>query len=177
MGLDFQDLDTRTRELMLSELDRDLANGTLYLSPRLSERGVTDYESLLREAFQTGDDASLAQSLRSSDRISATETRRKPKGGVTTARVPHTAAETLAEGEFNRFYIRALCLRATEEGSGKLEIYRARASAAPRPESMAMDGASIDAAALLADLRAHPGVDTALGLPPGPNSGLSARLS
>src|SRR6266851_5569734 len=36
--------------------------------------------------------------------------------------------------------------------------------------------ARTDPKALLTDLRSNPGVDTALGLPPGPNSGLSARL-
>lgn len=60
-------------------------------------------------------------------------------------------------------------------GGTELEIYRAGYSRSPRSESEAMIGRRIDAQALLEDLRAHAGVDTALGLPPGPNSGLSAR--
>jgi hypothetical protein len=39
-----------------------------------------------------------------------------------------------------------------------------------------MIGRRLNAQALLGDLRKHVGVDTALGLPPGPNSGLSGRL-
>jgi hypothetical protein len=82
----------------------------------------------------------------------------------------------MAEGEFGRFYLRALCLRALADGTNHLVIYRAKAVMNPRPDSQAKIDTTIDAATLLADLRAHSGVDTALGLPPGPNSGLSARL-
>jgi hypothetical protein len=45
-----------------------------------------------------------------------------------------------------------------------------------RAESEQKIGQRIAAEALLRDLRAHPGLDTALGLPPGPNSGLSVHL-
>jgi hypothetical protein len=57
-----------------------------------------------------------------------------------------------------------------------LLVYRAKAVMVPRADSQAMIGIMIDAKALLADLRIHQGVDTALGLPNGPNSGLSVRL-
>lgn len=45
-----------------------------------------------------------------------------------------------------------------------------------RSASEAMIGSHIDPHALLEDLRTHQGIDTALGLPPGPNSGLSVKL-
>lgn len=47
MALQLDNLDDRTRSYMLEELDVDVANGTLYLSPRLSEIGLRDYEALL----------------------------------------------------------------------------------------------------------------------------------
>jgi|SRR5438093_440866 len=109
-------------------------------------------------------------------RINATEERRKPKGGFTTVRVPVTTPEMLAEGEFNRFYLRGLCLRAVAEGISYLVIHRAKGVANPRLDSEAKIGTSVGVAALLADLRKNVGIDTALGLPPGPNSGLSAHL-
>lgn len=58
----------------------------------------------------------------------------------------------------------------------ELVIYRAKQVREPRPESQAMIGKNINAKALLDDLRTHPGVEPALGLPPGPNSGLSIKL-
>jgi hypothetical protein len=176
MALKLENLDARTRRYMLDELEYDVARGTVYTSPRLSERGRGEWESLLRAAIQDGDDVSLAVSLRSQGRMRSTEQRRKPKGGFATARVPATAPETLAEGEFNRFYARGLCGRALENGVNELLVYRAKQVRVPRSESQAMIGTTIDAAALLEDLRAHPGIDPALGLPPGPNSGLSVRL-
>lgn len=176
MTLSFENLDAKTRQLMLEEIERDISNGTLYISPRLSAAGQTDYAGLLKEAAGQHDDAWLEQQLRLNGRMNAVEQRRKPSGGFTSARVPATAPETLAEGEFNRFYIRALCRRAADEGIATLAIYRAKPVASPRPESQAKIGIQVNAQALLNDLRTHQGVDTALGLPAGPNSGLSVKL-
>ena len=89
--------------------------------------------------------------------------------------MPWNAAQTLAEGEFNRFYIRAVRRATLEDGGETVEVYRAKAVADPRPDSEAKIGALVNAAVLLADLRQNIGIDTALGLPNGPNSGLSVR--
>lgn len=86
------------------------------------------------------------------------------------------AHQMLAEGEFNRFYIRALCLRAIEDEHPQVVVYRAKAVTNARSASEQMIGQNMPAEAVLRDLRERPGVDTALGLPPGPNSGLSVRL-
>lgn len=176
MGLNLENLDNRTRKYMLDELEYDLANNNLYVSPRLNEQGQKDYVKLLREVIQNGDDTTLAVSLRSKNRIKVYEERVSRTGKVITARVPITAADTLAEGEFNRFYARGLCRRAIKDKISGLEIYRAKVVQEPRPDSEAKIGKRVDANALLDDLRAHPGVEPALGLPPGPNSGLSVKL-
>ena len=81
------------------------------------------------------------------------ETKAKPKGGYTVAHVPDTAAETMAEGQFNRFYMAAICQRAVEEGKASVRVYRAKHRAQPRPESKALEGTSRDAKALLQELR------------------------
>ena len=86
------------------------------------------------------------------------------------------ASEVFAEGEFNRFYIRALCKRVISDNKGRLEIYRAKQVSNPRIESEMMIGRIIDPSKLLDDLRTNIGVDTVLGLPCGPNSGLSIRI-
>jgi hypothetical protein len=87
-----------------------------------------------------------------------------------------TAAETLAEGEFNRFYVRALCRRQMS-GDGQLVVHRAKQVQNPRPESEALIGTSPNAGKLLDDLRNNPGVEPALGVPKGPNSGCPYRSS
>jgi len=162
---------------MLAELELDVAEEKLYLSKYLSLTGRAAYPLLLGEAIEDGDDDSLAAALRAAGVFVDTYEKRKPKGGYTTATVPHTAPETLAEGEFNRFYLRGVCRRLIAAGSGSVEVYRARASAVPRAESEAMIGTLLDPQTLLGDLRDNTFVDNALHLPPGPNSGLSGRMA
>jgi hypothetical protein len=123
-----------------------------------------------------GNDGTLADSLRRPGILNATEERRKTTGGFSVAKVPVTAPETLGEGEFNRFYARALCAWAIAEGIDTVTVYRAKDVQNPRPESQALTGAQFPAEKLLQDLRQNIGTDTALGLPAGPNSGLSVRL-
>lgn len=175
MGLRYDSLDDRVRELMISELELDMQSGRLYISPRLTEAGAQSWPDLLREAFRGHDDDWLASQLGSRGLIRSTEQRRTPKGGWTTARVPHTAPETLAEGEFNRFYARGLCRDVIESGGTEVEVYRGKTVLNPRPESQAMIGRRLSAQRLLEDLRVSQGVEPSLGLPPGPNSGLTIR--
>lgn len=176
MPLALANLDSQTRRFMLDEIEQDLASGTFFISNRLSSIGQAHYPEMLKEAVSKHDDAWLAEQLRQHGRLNTTEPRRTPSGGMTTAKVPVNAHEVLAEGEFNRFYARGLCRRAIEEGIPHLEIYRAKAVSSPRSESQARIGSKIDPEALLDDLRTHPGIDTALKLPAGPNSGLSVKL-
>ena len=83
----------------------------------------------------------------------------------------------MAESEFNRYYIRGLARRAIEDGVQELVVYRAKPVSNPRPESEARVETTISAQELLEDLRSHPGDERpTLGVPSGPNSGLSVRL-
>jgi len=105
-----------------------------------------------------------------------TETKKTPSGGTTEAKVPHNAAQQLAEGEINRYYLRCLAARAIAEGKASLRIYRGKAVSQPRPDSEQKIGTLVNAKALLEELRKGDFVDNALGLPSGPNSGLTADM-
>ncbi len=178
MALYFENLDERTRQLMLDEVEYDISHNQLHISPFLSGQGQRDYVNLLREAIQSGTDEALAQSLREHRRILRTLPRRNPKsGGYSITATPENAAQVLAESEFNRYYIRALARRAIEDGIPELVIYRAKPVSNPRPESESRIETSLSPEELLEDLRAHPGDEPpSLGVPAGPNSGLSVRL-
>ena len=177
MALYLENLDDRTRQLMLAEMDYDIANNALHISPFLSGQGQRDYANLLREAIESGNDETLAQDLRTHRRLIRTLPRRKPKGGYAIAATPENAAEVLSESEFNRYYIRALARRAIEDGIAELVVYRAKQVNSPRPESEALVETTISPEDLLEDLRSHPGDEPpSLGVPSGPNSGLSVRL-
>lgn len=174
MSINYADLTSEVRTCMLGELDDDLSRGSLYLSTRLTPLGVTAWHRLLRAALEGHDDGWLAKQLSSAGYLLAHESRRTAHG-TTMVRVPHTAPMTLAEGEFNRFYARGLSRWAVASGEVILQVYRGKTVDQTRRESEAMIGRTIDAAALLRDLRSSVGVEPALGLPPGPNSGLSVR--
>jgi hypothetical protein len=104
------------------------------------------------------------------------EARRTRSGGTTTARVPQMAARLLAEGDFNRYYMRGVALRAIEEGRQILEVYRARLSLEPRPESAQLEGTRVHAAEVLDHLRGPMSADPSVGALGRTNSGLSVRL-
>lgn len=176
MPFEFHHLDARTRTFMTSEINSDLQAEKLYFSENLSEEGCTNYPTLLLDAANDGNDSSLAVSLVASFK-SHEKPRKLASGSYSKPPIMrNNAHEMLAEGEFNRFYMRAICLRAMEDNIRTLIVYRAKEVNNARSASEEMIGRHISAEALLNDLRTHVGVDVALGLPPGPNSGLSVRL-
>ena len=175
MSIHYESIDEAVRAAMVREIESDHAKGTLYISPRLTEAGVDEWPWILREAAEQHDDAWIASELRERGLLCLQEQTHTPRGGVTTVRVPRTAPETLAEGEFNRFYARGLCVDVLTSGGDEVEVYRGKDVQPPRPEPEAMIGRRLSARQLLDDLRSSSGVEPALGLPPGPNSGLTVR--
>ncbi|HSM55122.1 MAG TPA: hypothetical protein VK879_03125 [Candidatus Sulfomarinibacteraceae bacterium] len=176
MAFYFANLDERTRHLMLDEVEHDEARNELHISPYLSGQGIRDYPQLLKDAIHDGDEETLASALRARRRIARTAHRRRPTGGYTIVTVPSTAAEMIAYEAFNRYYIRALCRRAIEDGIEELVVYRARPVEEPRPQSEELIESAVDPEALLNDLRQHMGDEPKMGIPGGPNSGISVRL-
>lgn len=168
------DLD-EVRQEMCSEIRDDIEANRLYISDRLNEEGCNAYPAKLLEAAHSTDIAGFMQSL-GLQYFNTHYQRRKPSGGFTQAQMPVNANSMLCEGEFNRFYIRAVCRKAVDLGQRFVEVYRARPSSSPRLESVAIENEQFEASELLYDLRISIGTDTALGLPPGPNSGMSVKL-
>ena len=176
MALAYVNLIPAVRTFMVEEINMAVADRTIYLSPWLSQQGLADWTNLLLDAAKNGSDDGLAAQLRQNGRINKTAQRRKPKGGFTTYNVPYTASETMAEGEFNRFYCRGLCRYALANDIPQLEVYRAKAVAEPRPGSQEKIGTRVNPQAILDDLRTSAGVEPTLGMPPGPNSGLTLKV-
>ncbi len=171
MGLNYLSLNQTTRELMVDEFNSDIKSESCYTSTRFHEVGKACYMKIMSGHLKNGSDNSLAEDLTSNDCFNTHETDKNGKE----KKVPVTAAQTFAEGEFNRFYMRAVSLRAISENSS-IEVYRARFSENPSPESEALIGKNLDPKILLKDLRDCKGIETTLGLPR-PNSGLSVKIS
>lgn len=147
---------------MLAELQKDIASGVLYYGANLSEAGKAAWPELLRQTIDENDDDWLVQKLTVRGMM------------ITTGKYK---AAMLAEGEFNRFYVRGLCVRTISAGGSEVVVCRAKSVSDPRPESRALIGKRISAAALLQDLRTSQGKTPALGIPGGLNSGITVRLA
>ena len=174
MPLQYENLNPTTRRYALAELNHDLATGAFHISERLRPEAAAKYQRLLGEALRYYDDRWLEE--HASDLLVESESRRTRGGGTTTARVPQMAARMLAEGDFNRYYMRGVSQRAIEEGRQILEVYRARLSLDPRPESAELEGTRIPAAELLDHLRGPLSADPHVAPLGRTNSGLSVRL-
>jgi len=174
--MNLANLDDMTRRYMINELDMDISKGRLYLSKRFTPKGQEDYESLFREAINSHDPIWLAEQLSQSGRMKGAEVSHSRKGTLYIKRTPLSDYETFAYGEFNRFYIRGLCARAIAEGIDYLVVYRALDVQAARSESEAKIGSHVDVRELLDDLRQNVGQASRLGIPGGPNSGISVKL-
>ncbi len=169
MAFTLEHLDAQTRRLMLAELDDDLAAGRAYLDPRLVDGAAAGYLGLLRAALGAGTPESFSEALAGRGFLRSQEERKLASGEVIRARVPYSAAQTIAEGEFNRYYMRAVCLLALQ-GGGTVEVYRAKAVKNPRPQEDTLHSAT----EMLEHLRTS-NISIA-GSFPGPNSGRSLRL-
>jgi len=175
MSLDLPHLDARTRQFMLAELDADVAAGTLYYSPQLSESGAQRYRALLQAALESGTEDSFVGALTHHEAISPPNRWQHAKE-VGPVEALADATFRLAEREFHRFYIRGLCCRALTQGVDHLVIYRARPSDLGRSSADSMIGLRISVTSLLEDLRGAFRSLPPHGLPQCRDPGLSVRF-
>lgn len=103
------------------------------------------------------------------------EQKRTTVNGFITAKVPGIGPDLLAEGEFNRFYIRGVCADVLATGGAKVEVYHGKQVTKPRPASEKLIGQRLSAWQLLEDSRCAPNNEPVTGLPAGPNSGLTVK--
>ena len=172
MPLHYENLDPITRRHAVAELDQDIKGESFHASDRLRPTAIESYRKLLREALSYYDDLWLED--RASDLLVEVEPRRTASGAQTTAKVPQMAARMLAEGDFNKYYMRGVAQRAIAEARQVVEVYRARLSHEPRRESEELEGHRLAAAEVLDQLR---GAATTSPVRLGrPKSGLSVRL-
>lgn len=168
-NFNFFNMTESVKEKMLSEVEMDISNGILYTSGRFNDTGIKQYPIFLKDSIKSGSEEVLEALIVDNDCLNETEI-----SNGKSKKVPSNAAQLIAQSEFNRFYIRAVCLEAIENGIDDVEIYRARQSSWSRPESEAKIGNKINPKALLEDLRVSIGVEPKIL--PDVNSGLSVKI-
>ncbi len=171
MSINKKSLCQNVRKHMLAELNSDILANNLYHSPRLINGSTQVWHDLLRLAVEHHDDEWLKNQILQLNLLNSSTIDKNGKFSS----MPFNAAETLSDGEFNRLYCRGVCLEAMANAEDHVEVYRGKDVQNPRTSSQQAVGNKISPSTLLQDLRYNPGTDTALGLPPGPNSGLTIK--
>lgn len=170
----FENLDETTRGFMIEAISEAEKSGDIYFSQRFNDAGFQQWIPLLKEAAREHDEHWLAFQLETRGLMKGYEGAMTPSGGYTVKDVPGSAAETMAEGQFNRFYILGLCRRARAEGIPLLEVYRARESRVPRRESEKLIGSKFPVDHVESQLlKTSDSFNSPLVKP---NSGLSVKL-
>jgi len=169
VALRYENLDETTRAFMLAEFDMDSHAGRVYACKRMTDAGQRQFPALLREAIREQDDSLLAEQLH--DRF-----RDAMPVGASSECAAMEAPGLLAEGEFNRYYMRGLCARAVDEGIAQVQVYRARVVSALRRSLLQCIGERHAPGPLLRDLHATHCSDPASVSPFGVNTGLTLRL-
>jgi hypothetical protein len=170
----FENLDGNTRAAMLEAIEEAERSNNIYYSTRFNEAGNKQWLALLRQAAQEHNEHWLAYQLEANGLMKDFEGAHKPTGGYTIKHVPHTAAETMAEGQFNRFYILGLCKRARAEGISQLVVYRAKERSDPRPESQSLIGTRLSIEEIESQLKETRASFKSQLVKP--NSGISVKL-
>ena len=122
--MNYEELDARTREYMLSELEKEEASGRPYRSKALTIEGIKAFPGLMRQAIKSGSEVSLCQALEVVNYWNPDE--EYTRNGITRTRRRniHQSAERLSLTEFSTWYVRGLAKRLLDEGVSKCQVYR-----------------------------------------------------
>lgn len=163
----YLDLNQEIRNYMLEAILEADETGNIYVSTIFTEDAKKNWVSLLKEAAQKHDEDWLANELNTRKSFLA----KNPKTGRDT---PWNAAQTLAFGQFKRFYILGLCTFAKKKSYSHIKVYRAMETEHHREESDELIGKSIlidDIEKQLKDVN-----EVFSNIFTKPNSGLCAKL-
>ena len=170
----FLNLDNATRGLMVVEINNAIETNNVYKSPRLRTGKQNEWENLLLNAFESHDVSWLSNEIVLRNLLNEFEFAER-NGREQRRKMASNASELLASGQFNLYYMMAICKRAIREGIASVTVYRAKNSENPRTESQALVGTAKNPTELYEELcnLVDGGFASRLAQP---NSGLSVRL-
>jgi hypothetical protein len=172
MAMNYEELDEKTRLVMLQEFEDEQAGGTPYVSKGLNNNGCVAFPGLMRAAIKSGNEVSLSKALNDAvlwkpftiDINTGGQTN-KPRN------IPESAA-MLGLGEFSTWYVRGLARKLLNEGQAKCQIYRGEAPIDGPGECSKYEGMIVETQLIYDNHRARywplPGNPDALSVPFGP---------
>lgn len=161
----------------MTEFEDELG-GQPYRPRLLSDEGWRQFQTLMRDAIKSGDEATLARAL-NHPAYFQDGTRVTKAGRIPVRTNPASASKMLGLSEFNTWYVRGLCRRLIEEGVDACEVYRADPAVTPRCECTGWEGQTFSVEDVYNGHRARyhgAGADRrAFSVPSGPNCHHSIR--
>jgi hypothetical protein len=175
------------RPKMLEQWGEELASLEASSAPRhtwpfgayLTPAGWDHYLDVMPIALTEHDMAWLAAEMSDQRYWLTHHTYVNSRGRHITARVPRNALATLAYGEFNTTYVRAVATLARDAGVATCIIYRAAPAWAPRDSCSYMEGAAVSVSAVLDGHRAYMRAagQSEISVPAGPNCHHSIQIA
>jgi hypothetical protein len=175
MALNLENLSTDIRNFMDEELQYDIDNQNLSISSRLNKHGKSNYVSMMKKAIKRGSDGTLANDILVNHFLRDVEEIRSGDHAVV-SKIPGNANILIAETEFNKYYVRALCRKAIKDERIKLEIYIAKEVLIEKSSIEKMLRNEVFPYSLIKKLRDNIRVDVALGFPKELNLPVSLRI-
>lgn len=172
MAMNYEELDDRTRQQMLSEFENEQASAKPFQSKALSQAGLRAFPALMREAIKSGNETSLAVALNRVDLWDPDE--EYTRNGVTRTRKRNVAQSTtrLALTEFSTWYVRGLAKRLLDEGVDRCQVYRGEQPKWEPGECAEHEGQTVSVRQIYDNHRVRywpaPGNEAALSIPFGP---------
>ncbi len=171
--MNYDEIDSRTREYMLSEFEREQSSKTPYRSKALSVRGLGAFAMLMASAIKSGTELTLAQALGQTDFWEAEE--QYTRAGITRNRQRNVLQSTtrLSLTEFSTWYVRGLAKRLIDDGIEKCQVYRGEQPKWEPGECAEHEGCIVSVQSIYDNHRARywpePGDSTAFSIPFGPS--------
>lgn len=171
--MNFEELDSATRDYMLKEFRAEQNSENPYRSQLMTAAGNEQFVEIMERAITTGNEISLEQELANpSFWVSSTTARRKETTYSKSVDF-RVAAKTFALTEFNTWYVRGFAKRLMDEGEKECEVYRADTAVEPRCECTRWQTQTFDVKMIYDGHRKryhHETIDrSAIAVPSGPN--------
>jgi hypothetical protein len=169
MPMSYEELDDKTRSLMLKGFEAEEAGGNPYRSIGLNDKGRAAFPDLMRDAIKTGTELTLTDSLNDAGLWKPTEIDIKNNVPIEVPRHVLQSALRLGLGEFSVWYVHGLARRLLDEGETQCQIYNAQPQESDNRECSKFEGAIVGAKVIYDNLRIRywpqPGDKDALQVP------------